>query len=232
MQSGTRMRPVYTDRRDAGAQLGVMLRDRRFQRPLVLGIPRGGVPVADEIARELRAELDVLLVHKIGHPLQPELAIGAVGENGVQFVTEEARRTVDGAWLDREIARRRREIELRGAVYRTIRTPAEVKGRDVVVTDDGAATGATMRAGVLLLRERGAGLIVVALPAASPAAEADLREVADDFVCPRVEDSFGAVGEFYRDFSQTSDEEVERILRGAVARAVTIGVRKRPPSGV
>jgi len=226
------MRPVYSDRRDAGRQLGAVLRGRPFRRPLVLGIPRGGVPVADEIAGALGAELDVLLVHKIGHPLQPELAIGAVGEHGVQFVTPEAEREVDGAWLERETARRKRELELRGAVYRTIRAMADVEGRDVIVTDDGAATGATMRAGVLLLRRRGAGLIVVALPAASPGAEEDLREVADDFVCPQVTDAFGAVGQFYRDFSQTSDEEVERILRSAVVRSVTIGVRRRPPSGV
>lgn len=188
--------------------------------------------MADEIAAALGAELDVLLAHKIGHPIQPELAIGAVGENGVQFVTADAEREIDPAWLDREMARRKREIELRGAVYRTIRPAAEVQGRDVIVTDDGAATGATMRAGVLLLRKRSAGLIVVALPAASCGAERDLREVADDFVCPMVTDAFSAVGQFYSDFSQTSDEEVERILRRAVTRAVTIGVRRRPPSGV
>ncbi len=236
------MKPLYDDRADAGRHLAALLRGRRFVRPLVLGVPRGGVPVAREIALALNAELDVLLVHKLSHPRNPELAIGAVGEGGVRWLAGSGGSGASGgsggsggvtpAEIERESARRAREIELRAAAYRTIRRPADARGRDIILTDDGAATGATLRAGVMLLRARHAGLVVVAVPIASVEAARALKEAADDFVCPRVTDDFSAVAEFYRDFTPTTDDQVERILRAAPSIVINPVVRPRPPSGV
>ncbi|HBS28536.1 MAG TPA: phosphoribosyltransferase [Phycisphaerales bacterium] len=227
------MKPLYDDRADAGRHLAALLRGRRFVRPLVLGVPRGGVPVAREIALALNAELDVLLVHKLSHPRNPELAIGAVGEGGVRWLAGSGGSGgVTPAEIERESARRAREIELRAAAYRTIRRPADARGRDIILTDDGAATGATLRAGVMLLRARHAGLVVVAVPIASVEAARALKEAADDFVCPRVTDDFSAVAEFYRDFTPTTDDQVERILRAAPSIVINPVVRPRPPSGV
>lgn len=206
----------FADRTEAGRRLAAALEPYRADAPVVLALPRGGVPVAAEVARHLEAPLDILLVRKIGVPTQPELAMGAVvdGAEPVVVRNEDVIRLarVSAAEFDRAQEAEMREIERRRMRYLAGRRPLDVAGRTAVVVDDGIATGATVRAAIGGLKQRKAKTIVVATPVAPPDTVARLREEADDVVCLEEPANFGAIGFFYLDFRQLSDEEVVATL--------------------
>jgi predicted phosphoribosyltransferase len=180
----------------------------------VLALPRGGVPVGAEVARALRAPLDVVLVRKLGVPRQPELAMGAIGENGVRVLNEEVLSSVDvsPAQLARVEARERAELERRVAQYRGGRPPAPVAERSAIIVDDGLATGSTARAAIQVVRALGAAQVVLAVPVAPPDTVRALERVADVVVAVVTPTPMWAIGAWYDDFSQTTDEEVVRLL--------------------
>jgi predicted phosphoribosyltransferase len=205
----------FRDRTDAGHQLADAL--ERFARQpdtIVLGLPRGGVPVAHEIARELELPLDVLVVRKVGAPGQPELAMGAVASGGARVINEDIlahfadAEAVFAALAEHESL----EVERRESLFRAGRGPLAVEGRTCIVADDGLATGATMEAAVRALRTLGVTRIVVAVPVASREAASRLERSADEVVCLLQPPWFRAVGQWYDDFEQTSDHEVARLL--------------------
>lgn len=207
----------FQNRSDAGRRLARALLRYRADRPVVLALPRGGVPVAAEIAVALDAPLDLLFVRKIGVPAQPELAMGAVADGGAPVIVrnEDVLRVV-GVGEDAFAAVARRElaeIERRRRIYVGSRPALDLAGRTVIVVDDGVATGATTRAGLKAVRARNPGRLVLAVPVASTDALAALRADADDIVCLEDHESFAAIGFFYRDFSQVSDQEVVEMLR-------------------
>ncbi|MGW6679870.1 phosphoribosyltransferase family protein [[Kitasatospora] papulosa] len=212
----------FTDRTDAGRRLAVALRHLGRRDPVVLGLPRGGVPVAYEVAQDLGAPLDVIVVRKLGVPYHPELGFGAIGEGGVRVISEEIVRRTGVGEKDLVAVERAEAAELvrRAHAYREGRPRLPLEGRAVVVVDDGVATGATARAACQVVRAQGAAYVVLAVPVASPDAAARLREDADEVVCLSAPALFSAVGEWYRDFSQTSDEEVVALLARASADAV------------
>ncbi|MHC0430661.1 alpha/beta family hydrolase [Streptomyces sp. O3] len=210
---------LFTDRVDAGRRLAEAVRHLAKERPVVLGLPRGGIPVAYEVARELGAPLDVIVVRKLGVPYQPELGFGAIGENGVRVVSDDIVRRCGVASADLAAVEDTEERELRRRVrrYRDGRRRVTFEGRTVIVVDDGIATGATAAAACQVARAQGAAKVVLAVPAAPPDAAYRLSEVADDVVCLTTPVAFGSVGERYRDFAQTSDEEVVALLARAAA---------------
>jgi putative phosphoribosyl transferase len=207
---------VFRDREDAGSRLAAALVDRVSGPATVLAIPRGGVAIAVTVAKALGAPLDVVIPRKLGAPDNPELAIGAVAP-GVMVLHERAVRKlgVPRAYIEQEAARQEVEIVRREAVYRGGRAPAPVAGRTVIVVDDGVATGATAVAALRWAHADGADRVVFAAPVGPPAARAHLEPEADDVVI--LEEPFGflAVGEWYRDFDQVTDEEVVAMLREA-----------------
>ena len=206
---------TYRDRRDAGQQLaGLLAEDEWPPSTLVVALPRGGVPVAAEIASRLKLALDVLVVRKLGLPEQPEVAMGAIASGDVVMVNDWILASLPNPRevLERVLAMERAELERRERTYRPGRGALEVTGRNVIVVDDGLATGATMRAALEALRRRGAARRVVAVPVASREAYDGLRGVADAVVCPLVPADFAGVGQFYEDFGQTSDREVRELL--------------------
>jgi predicted phosphoribosyltransferase len=206
---------MYLDRVDAGRTLGARLGRYKDQDVLVLGIPRGGVPVAAEVARPLNAELDVVVARKLGAPGQPELAIGAVTSNGGRFINEDAIRGlgVSDEYLQKVTAAEMAEAHSREQRFRGGRPAAHIKDRVVIVADDGLATGATMRASVRSVRKAEPAHLVVAVPVGSPEACAVLRLEADEVVCLFQPELFWAVGLYYQNFEPTSDDEVTRILQ-------------------
>jgi putative phosphoribosyl transferase len=209
---------LFHDRAHAGAELARRLTTYRGQDDvLVLGLPRGGVPVAYEVARELGAPLDIFLVRKLGVPGHDELAMGAIASGGVRVLNSSVVRTlgIPSAAIDRVAAEEQRELERREALYRQGRAPADVQGRTVILVDDGLATGSTIRAAVAALRPRGARKIVVAVPVAAPETCDEFRAEVDEIVCAETPDPFFAVGQFYVDFSQTTDQEVQDLLARA-----------------
>jgi predicted phosphoribosyltransferase len=203
----------FTDRADAGRQLAARLRGELAAGTVVLGLPRGGVPVAYEVAAELGAPLDVVVVRKLGVPFQPELAMGAVGE-GVRVLNEQVLRTahIDPAELDAVERRERAEVERRTAAFRAGRPAIALDGRDVAVIDDGVATGSTIRAACQVVRARGARRVVLAAPVGPAGAATSLADSADQIVLLHTPRNFAAVGQFYDDFEQTSDAEVSDLL--------------------
>ncbi len=204
----------FADRRAAGRLLAARLGHLAGERPVVLGLPRGGVPVAVEVASELGAALDVLVVRKLGCPWQPELGVGALGEGGIQLLNADLMRDLGlrESQLADTIRREQAVIDERVRTYRVDRTAVPVAGRTVIVVDDGLATGFTARAAVEVLRRRDAARIVVAVPVAPPETIRDLEELADDVVCLETPRRFRAIGYFYDDFSQVGDDEVTRLL--------------------
>jgi predicted phosphoribosyltransferase len=188
---------------------------------IVLGLPRGGVPVAFEVARRLDAPLDAFGVRKLGAPGQPEFALGAIATGGTRVVNRAAMRRLGLAPSELDALAERESLELarREHAYRDDRPAPEFAARTVVVVDDGLATGATMVAAVRALRAAGAARIVAAAPVGSPEACAAVRPEVDELVCPQVPDDFMAVGLFYRDFDPPSDDEVRRLLAGSGSRA-------------
>ncbi len=211
---------VFIDRTDAGRRLGEALRHLRESAPVVLGLTRGGVPVAAEVARALEAPLDVIVVRKLGVPFQPELGMGAVGEDGVRVVNDEVVR--DAGIKDDELAlvesRERAEVERRAQRYRAGGARLDLAGRTAVVVDDGIATGSTAKAACKAARARGAARVVLAVPVAPPGWERRIGDDADEFVCLETPEWLFAVGQFYADFPQTSDEEVLDCLEQARRR--------------
>ena len=204
---------MFTDRAEAGVRLASALAGRLPNDTLVLGVPRGGVVVAAEVARALSLELDVVVVRKIGAPGSPEYAIGAVDEDG--SVIGASGRGTDPAYLERAAADGRTEIARRLAAYRGDRPRTRVAGRTVAIVDDGIATGMTLMAAVESLRRRDATRVVVAAPVASPQALRDLEPIADEVIVLDAPSGFYAVGQFYRSFDQTPDAEVVRLLAEA-----------------
>ncbi len=207
----------FRDRLDAGRHLAEVLTraDLRGPEVVVAALPRGGVPVAFAVAERLGVPLDVLVVRKLGVPFQPELAMGAIGEGGVRVENPDVLRSAALASNDLDDAERRErpELERRAALYRDGRSRVDVRGRCAIVVDDGIATGSSVRAACRVLRALGAARIVVAVPVASHMAVIDLRNECDELVSLEVPDPFFAVGEWYRDFSQTGDDEVVDLLR-------------------
>lgn len=208
---------IFRDRLDAGRALAGALAADASARTVVLGLARGGVPVAAPVARALDAPLDVLVVRKLGVPGQPELAMGAIAAGGVLVRNEEVLRALPGAAaaLEEVRARETAELERREQRYRGGRPPVAVAGRHVIVVDDGLATGASMIAAVRALRQAGAASIVVAVPVGPPESCARLAELADRVVCLEQPRWFRAVGEWYDDFGQTDDAEVAMLLAAA-----------------
>jgi putative phosphoribosyl transferase len=208
---------IFADRDDAGRQLAALLGHLRDQPVVVLGLPRGGVPVAFQVARALGAPLDVIVVRKLGVPFQPELAMGAVGEGGVRVIN---RQIVDSARVseDELAAVQRREqaaVEARAARYRTWWPRQPLDGRVAVVVDDGIATGSTARAACQVARANGATRVVLAVPVAPRGWEAGIGGDADELVCVSTPRGFFAIGQFYASFAQVSDDEVSACLRRA-----------------
>jgi putative phosphoribosyl transferase len=209
----------FLDRTDAGRRLASELRAFRGQDVVVLGLPRGGVPVAAEIARALAAPLDVILVRKLGVPVQPELGMGAIGEGGVRIINPDVVKMARVTQRDVAAveARERSELQRRAQRYRGDRPPAPVRGRTVIIVDDGIATGSTARAACQVARAQGAARVVLAAPVAPPAVRNSLGSAADEVICLQTPAQFAAIGEWYADFSQTSDAEVVALLRQAEA---------------
>jgi predicted phosphoribosyltransferase len=219
---------LFRDRIEAGQRLASELA-RYADRPdlLILGLPRGGVPVAYEVAKSLNAPLDVFVVRKLGVPGQRELAMGAIATGGVRAINDDV---VEALGIPDDVikavaAEEQRELERREHLYRQGRPRPSIQGQIVILVDDGIATGSTMKAAVAALHAQHPARLVVAVPVAPPSTCEELGRAVDEFVCLAQPEFFRAVGEWYRDFRQISDEEVQDLLRRASERTMT------PPAG-
>lgn len=221
------MTSPFRDRRDAGRRLAVEI-SHLAGRPdvVVLALPRGGVPVAFEVARAIDAPLDVFLVRKLGVPGHEELAMGAIATGGVRLlngpVVRELR--IPPEVIDRVAEEQREELERRESIYRDDRPPIEVRDRAIILVDDGLATGASMRAAVIALRQLRPARIVVAVPIAAPSTCEELRDEVDEVICARTPEPFYAVGFWYEDFAQIGDGEVQDLL--------ALAARERPAASL
>lgn len=211
------MYALFKDREEAGRLLAERLRSEASATTIVLALPRGGVPVAFEVASILGAELDILPVRKIGVPGQEELAMGAVASGGALYVDHGTIRAarVSVPRFEQVLAQERLELARRERAYRGERPPAKVEGRTVLLVDDGVATGSTMRSAVSAVRARGAARIVAALPVAPHGAEVDFADIVDAFVCVEQPIPFFSVGQHYDDFGETTDDDVRALLQRA-----------------
>jgi putative phosphoribosyl transferase len=215
------MERVFPNRTEAGRQLAESLLKYIGQPDvIVLGLPRGGVPVAFEVAQRLGVPLDVFIVRKLGVPGFEELAVGAIASGGVRVLNEDVMRAVPNAEkvIESVTAKEKVELERREQSYRDGRSAPELRGRIVILVDDGLATGATMRAAVKALRQRGVAKIVVAVPVGPPDTCRELEHEADETICLSTPEFFQAVGQYYEDFSQTTNEEVGELLARAAER--------------
>lgn len=205
----------FSDRIDAGKSLAKALSNFDSKNGLVLAIPRGGVVVGYEIAQALRLPLDVIIPHKIGAPYNPELAIGAITEDGSTVLDENliAYLDVTRDYIFEESERQKKEIQRRLGLYRQNLPILDLKGKDVIVVDDGIATGSTMKAALLSVKNKGATTITVAIPVGPPSTIKELEKRANKVVCLYMPEYFQAIGQFYDDFSQTTDDEVIGLLR-------------------
>jgi predicted phosphoribosyltransferase len=206
----------FPDRRAAGRMLAARLSELELEAPVVVALPRGGVPVGHEVAQALGAPLDVALVRKLGAPRQPELGIGAVGEDGTVILDADtiASLGVTGEQIEAVAEREAIELERRRRLYRGDDAPVDVSGRTVVLVDDGIATGVTTTAACEMLRERGAERVIVAVPVCARGALERLQERLGEVVCLQLPWRFRGVGAWYDDFTQTTDDEVIALLRG------------------
>ncbi len=212
----------FADRYEAGRVLAEDLREYAGRGDVtVLGLPRGGVPVAYELARALQVPLDIFLVRKLGAPGQEELAMGAIASGGVVVINDEVVDALKIPWeaVEAEIARQRMELTRRELLYRGTRRRLDVSGRTVILVDDGLATGSTMRAAVQALRRKNPARIIVAVPTAAPSTANEFRAIADDCIASITPEPFRAVGLWYENFDQTSDEEVIDLLARPAANA-------------
>ena len=205
---------IYRDRREAGRVLSRLLAAYRGSPDvLVLALPRGGVPVAFEVARALDAPLDVFIVRKLGMPGHEEYAMGAIASGGIRVMSPDAARLgIPPAAIEAIVQREKRELERREQLYRGNRPPLDLKDRIVLLVDDGLATGSTMRAAALAVRRLGPKRIVVAVPVGARDSCDEFHGEVDEAICARSPEPFGGVGAWYDDFGQTSDEEVHRLL--------------------
>jgi putative phosphoribosyl transferase len=207
---------VYKDRKDAGKQLAEKLTPYRDKAEvIVLGLPRGGVTVAHEIAEALHCPLDILIVRKIGFPDNPELAVGAVSETGTVVFNEDivSGYGVSRQYLERETTRQKEEIARRIALYRGGKGVPSLAGKTVILVDDGVATGATVKAAISTLKRERTAKLVVAVPVASQEAEREIAAMVDEWVCLQAPAGFMAVGNYYHDFTQVEDEDVVAMLK-------------------
>ena len=214
------MEGAFPNRAEAGRFLATKLSKYSGRDDvIVLGLPRGGVPVAFEVAQSLRVPLDVFIVRKLGVPGFEELAVGAIASGGVRVLNSEVANALPNAdeIIDAVTQRETAELQRREHEYRDGRSAPEIGGRTVILIDDGLATGATMRAAVKALKQRGAARIVVAVPVGPPDTCREFEDVADEVVCASAPESFQAVGQYYDDFSQTTDDEVRDLLAKAAA---------------
>jgi putative phosphoribosyl transferase len=211
----------FADRRDAGRQLAVQLLPLAGVRPVVVGLPRGGIPVASEIASALRAPLEILAVRKLGAPHNPEYGIGAIVEDGTRIFDSEALAAlaIDGGVLEAIVARASEELHRRVVAYRGGRLPMRLRDRTVVVVDDGVATGVTDTAAIRAIRRQRPRRLILAVPVCAPDSLARLRKEADEMICLIAPPQLSGVGQWYRDFSQIHDQEVIAAL-GTAGRSL------------
>ena len=214
---------MFYDREDAARRLAAKLKGRPLHEPLVLAIPRGGVVTGDVLARELGADLDVVLSRKLRSPGQPELAIGAITEDGRVCLDREIEEylEVPEEYLAEECRRQLAEIARRGKLFRAVRPQSRISDRSVIVTDDGIATGSTMIAALKTVKSRKPRELIVAVPVASRDRLEEVRRWCDDAVCLLIPEDFQAVGQFYENFSQVEDEQVVEILRNFTSESGT-----------
>lgn len=209
---------IYADRGDAGRALVPEIQRCKLDDPIILGLPRGGIPVAFELALAIAAPLDVLVVRKLGVPWQPELALGAIASGQIRVLNEElleALPGIDDTVVEDIVAAESKELERRENLYRGKRPYPELRDRNVIVVDDGMATGATMRAAAEAVRSRNPAELVIAVPTASRQAVEWVADTVDKVVCLDTPSPFFAVGNYYLDFGQTTDDEVRRLLHEA-----------------
>jgi putative phosphoribosyl transferase len=212
---------MFRDRYDAGEALAERLREFAGRADvIVLALPRGGVPVGYVVARELGVPLDVFVVRKLGTPGQPELAMGAIASGGVRVLNADVVESLGiPEWAIEQVTRQEQEeLERREGQYRGDRPPLDVRGKTVILVDDGLATGSTMRAAAVALRKAGAAGIIVAVPVASRATCDQLREEGNEVVCATTPEPFYAVGQWYKDFAQTTEDEVRELLERATVK--------------
>jgi putative phosphoribosyl transferase len=206
----------FANRREAGVEVSSKLRHYAGRHDVVvLALPRGGVPVAFEIAEALDAPLDIFLVRKLGMPGHPEYAMGAIASGGVRVLSDEVVRAyaIPQAAIEAIARQEQAELERREREYRKGRSLTDLRGRVVILVDDGLATGSTMRAAVQAVRQHRPARVVVAVPVGAPSTCEEFADITDETICARAPESFSAVGQWYLDFSQTTDEEVQTLLR-------------------
>ena len=222
----------FHNRIDAGRQLAARLTTYAGRSDvIVLGLPRGGIPVAYEVATRLKAPLDVFLVRKLGVPGHPELAMGAIAAGGIEVLSRDLIRDlgIPHALIEQIAVRERLELERRDLSYRGARRPAVVRDRTVILVDDGLATGSTMQAAILALQQQKPARIVVAVPVGARETCDSLRRITNEVVCVATPEPFNAVGDWYEEFSQTTDDDVKRLLTaGAPSTASTWNVNTQP----
>lgn len=204
----------FADRHEAGRRLARLLRSFALEKPIIVGIPRGGVPVAAEVARDLGAPLDIVVARKIGAPMNPEYGIGAIAEGGARVISEEAvrRLRIGPRELDALVEHAEREVREMSQRLRSGRDRVSVHGRTVILVDDGLATGRTARAAVLSLRMRGATRVILAIPVAAVSSVAELRDSVQEIVCDQMPSELWAIGFWYESFLPTSELEVTELL--------------------
>jgi putative phosphoribosyl transferase len=204
----------FRDRREAGARLADLLEKYRGQKGVIFALPRGGVPVGKIIADRLRWPLDLLIIRKIGHPYNPEYALGAVSDEGLVVVNPTELKTLDRKWFDQEKERQQLEAKRRRELYLKDRAPVDPKGITAIIVDDGIATGSTMLAAIRALKQKRPARIIAAVPVAPRETAAAMGREVDEFVAVSIPKFFlGAIGAYYEDFSQVSDEEVVALLK-------------------
>jgi putative phosphoribosyl transferase len=213
------MTAQFQNRAEAGHLLAQKLMAYAYRSDVwVLGLPRGGVPVAFEVAKALQVPMDIWLVRKLGVPTQKELAMGAIAMGGVRVLNQEVVRWlgISDAVIDKVAAQEQQELERRNQVYRGNRPAPDLQNRTVILVDDGVATGSTMHAAIASLRQRQPDRIVVAVPVAPPSIYRDFKHEADEIICLQTPESFHAIGAWYVDFSQTTDQEVRALLEQSI----------------